>query len=185
MTLILIGKTASGKDTIVNELITKHNFKKLITFTTRPMRKNEKQDVTYHFISEMDFHQKVNDNFFAEWKSYETIEGTWYYGTALEDLESADDNTVIILTPDGYRDIVKKLSNKPKSVYIYANNTTIKERLVVRGDNKEEAQRRLEHDNADFKGIVNEVDKIFYNNNGTKIEDVVNNILKWLEKENK
>lgn len=162
-----------------------HGFKRLTTFTTRPMRNGEMQDITYHFISNEDFHEKVNDNFFAEWKSYDTEFGTWYYGTSLEDLEKADDNTIIILTPDGYRDIIKKLTNKPKSVYIYANNSTIKERLVARGDNKDEAQRRLEHDNADFKGIENEVDKIFYNNNGTKIEDVINNILKWLEKENK
>ena len=55
--------------------------------------------------------------------------------------------------------------------------------MVARGDNKNEAERRLEHDNADFKGVENEIDKIFYNNKGTKIEDVVNNILKWLKKE--
>ena len=181
--LVILGKTSSGKDRTVNELISKHNFSKLTTYTTRPMRPNEKQDVTYHFISEEEFLQKVDNDFFAEWKSYNTEFGVWYYGTALEDLENADDNTVIILTPDGYRDIVKKLSNKPKSIYIYANNTTIKERLVARGDNKNEAERRLEHDNADFKGVENEIDKIFYNNKGTKIEDVVNNILKWLKKE--
>lgn len=183
--IILIGKTASGKDTILNNLVAKHGFKKLITYTTRPMRQNEEKDVTYHFISEEDFHQRVDRGFFSEWKSYDTEFGTWYYGTALEDLDNADDNTVIILTPDGYRDIVKKLSNKPESVYIYANNSTIKERLVARGDNKDEAQRRLEHDNVDFKGIENEVDKIFYNNKGTNIDDVINNILNWLKKENK
>ena len=183
--LVILGKTSSGKDKTVNELISKHGFKKIINYTTRPMRPNEKQDVTYHFVSEEDFHKKVEDDFFAEWKSYDTEFGTWYYGTALEDLNNADDNAVIILTPDGYRDIIKKLSNKPKSVYIYANNSTIKERLVSRGDNKDEAQRRLEHDNIDFKGIENEVDKIFYNNKGTNIDDVINNILNWLEKENK
>ena len=50
--LILIGKTASGKDKTVNELVSKHGFKKVITYTTRPMRKGEKQDITYHFIPE-------------------------------------------------------------------------------------------------------------------------------------
>lgn len=183
--LVILGKTSSGKDKTVNELISKYGFNKLVTYTTRPIRKNEKQDITYHFISEEEFLQKVDNNFFAEWKSYNTEFGVWYYGTALEDLECTSDNTVIILTPDGYRDIIKKLSNKPKSVYIYANNPTIKERLVARGDNKDEAQRRLKHDNVDFKGIENEVDKIFYNNKGTNIDDVVNNILNWLEKENK
>lgn len=183
--LCIIGKTCSGKDSIVNKLIYEYNFLKLTTYTTRPMRDGEKQDVTYHFIDKSKFKRLVEQGFFAEWKNYETTEGVWYYGTALEDLENADDNTVIILTPDGYRDIINKLSNKPKSVYIYANNSTIKERLIARGDNKDEAQRRLEHDNVDFKGIENEVDKIFYNNKGTDIDDVVSNILKWLDKENK
>lgn len=144
------------------------------------MRKNEQQDITYHFISEDEFKQKVDNDFFAEWKSYNTESGEWYYGTALEDLENADDSTVVILTPNGYRDIINKLSDKSKSIYVYTNNKTIKNRLLKRGDDKNEAQRRLEHDNTDFKGIENEVDKIVYNNNEDNIYDVVDKILVWL-----
>lgn len=175
--VIILGKTCSGKDTIVNNLIDLHGFKKIVTSTTRPMRKGEKQDVTYHFISEEDFKQKINEEFFAEWKSYITADGVWYYGTALEDLKNGEYNSVIILTPDGYRDVVNKLSKKPIAIYIYANNATIKKRLLKRGDDKNEAQRRLEHDNEDFKGIENEVDRIVYNNDGEEIENVINKIL--------
>lgn len=178
--IIILGKTASGKDLTVKKLISLHNFSRLITYTSRPMRKGEKQDITYHYISEENFKQKIQDGFFAEWKSYETVDGVWYYGTALEDLENANDKTVIILTPDGYRDILSKLSEKPKSIYIYANNKTIQKRLVERGDNPKEAERRLEHDTIDFKGLENEVDKIFYNNDGTNINDVVDKILEFL-----
>ena len=177
----IIGKTASGKDKIVNELVSKHGFKKVITYTTRPMRKGEQQDITYHFISEEDFKQKINEGFFAEWKSYITADGVWYYGTALEDLKNGEYNSVIILTPDGYRDVVNKLSKKPIAIYIYANNTTIKKRLLKRGDNPNEAQRRLDHDNEDFKGIENEVDRIIYNNDGTNINEVVQKILDFVE----
>ena len=177
--ICILGKTASGKDTIVNRLISEHSYKKMITFTTRPMRQNEKQGVTYHFISEEDFLIKVNNGFFAEWKSYKTEFGVWYYGTSLEDLNNTKENTVIILTPDGYRDIIKKMNNKPKSIYINANDLTIKQRLIDRGDNKNEAQRRLEHDNIDFKDIENEVDLVLYNNQGTDIEDIVTQILKF------
>lgn len=179
--ITIMGKTSSGKDTVVNELISKYGFRKCVTYTTRPMRDGEKQDITYHFISEDDFKQKIREDFFAEYKSYNTEFGVWYYGVALEDIEKADEKTVIVLTPDGYRDIIKKIKNKPKSIYIYANNSTIKERLVNRGDDLKEAQRRLEHDNLDFKGIETEVDKIVYNNKGTNINDVVNKILKYLE----
>ena len=179
--IIIIGKTASGKDTIVNKLISLYGLKKVITYTTRSQRKGEQQDVTYHFISDEDFKQKINEGFFAEWKSYITADGVWYYGTALEDLKNGEYNSVIILTPDGYRDVVNKLSKKHIAIYIYANNTTIKKRLLKRGDDKNEAQRRLEHDNKDFKGIENEVDRIVYNNYGTNINEVVQKILDFVE----
>ena len=179
--ITIMGKTSSGKDTVVNELISKYGFRKCVTYTTRPMRDREKQDITYHFITEDDFKQKIRENFFAEYKSYDTELGIWYYGVALEDVENADDKTVIILTPDGYRDVIKKVKNKPKSIYIYANNSTIKERLINRGDDPKEAQRRLEHDNIDFKDVETEVDKIVYNNKGSNINDTVNKILKYLE----
>lgn len=178
--IVLIGKTASGKTLIREELI-RRGYSGIITYTSRPVRKGEKQDVTYHFISEEEFKQKIDDNFFAEYKTYDTVFGKWYYGSALEDLENAPEKSVIILTPDGYRDVVDKLSKKPISIYIYANNSTIKKRLKKRGDNKEEAQRRIEHDNEDFKDVENMVDKIVYNNDGTDINDVVDKILKYLE----
>lgn len=181
--IVIIGKTASGKTTIVDVLCKKYGMSDVVTYTTRPKRRGEKQGKTYHFISEEDFKNKVDDGFFAEWKTYNTEFGDWYYGSSLEDLENADDDTVIILTPDGYRDVVRRLQNKPKSIYIYANNATIKERLKKRGDNKEEAQRRVEHDNADFKGVENEVDVIFYNNSDTNIEELAEKIVTWIKKE--
>ena len=176
--LILIGKTSSGK-TLIKEKLIEKGFAGITTYTSRPMRKGEKQDVTYHFISDKDFKQKINEGFFAEWKSYITADGVWYYGTALEDLKNGEYNSVIILTPDGYRDVVNKLSENPTAIYVYANNSTIKKRLMMRGDNPNEAQRRLDHDNEDFKGIENEVDKIVYNNDGTNIDEVVQKILEF------
>ena len=74
---------------------------------------------------------------------------------------------------------MSKLSYKPFTIYIYANNPTIKKRLISRGDNKEEAERRLLQDNEDFKGVENEVDKIIFNNETDSIDEVVNKILKY------
>ena len=180
MVSILCGKTASGKSTIANKLVEEYGFNRVITYTTRPIRKGEKQDVDYHFINLEEFNKKVQNGFFAEWKSYSTIDGVWFYGTALEDLDNADDNTVIILTPNGYRDVVNKMKNKPKCIYIYANNETIKKRLIERGDDEKEACRRLEHDNEDFKDFEYEANKIFYNNDGTDINTVVERVLNFV-----
>ena len=146
-------------------------------YTTRPMRKGEKQDVTYHFISEDDFKEKIYETFFAEWKSYNTEFGTWYYGVSLDDILDADEKTVIILTPDGYDNIMKYLKTPHKSVYIYANSSAIQKRLMKRGDDKEEAKRRMAQDAIDFKDIERKVDKIFYNNMNSNIEDIIDKIL--------
>lgn len=177
--IILMGKTSSGKDTIMKELITSYGFSMIVRYTTRPIRDGEKDGHTYFFISEDDFKQKVESGFFAEWKEYDTVEGKWYYGTSEESLLNAGINSVVVLTPAGYRDVKDKLPKTVKVAYVYANNATIMERVISRGDNPKEAQRRLESDNVDFKGIEYEVDKIFYNNQNNDLTAVVENIVNW------
>lgn len=180
--LILIGKSASGKDTITNKLIKDYRFKKLITYTTRPMRKGEVEGVTYHYISDEDFLNKVNNGFFAEWKKYKTTQGVWYYGSAIEDYAKSDNNTVIILTPDGVRDI-KKLGFKDiKIFYIFSDKDTIKKRLSIRGDSSDEVIRRMEKDDEDFKDITNLVDETIINTFDSKISSVVNKIYSLYKK---
>ena len=181
--LVICGKTASGKDTVVKELVEKHGFHKIPTYTTRPKRKGEKDGITYYFISEEDFKQKVKDRFFTEWKVYNTKFGDWYYGSALEDLKNADDKSVIILTPQGFRDIEYNIRNQEIiPIYLYANNETIKKRLLKRGDNPDEAERRILHDNEDFKGFEKEVNRIVYNNYDDNIDIVINKILQVVKK---
>lgn len=179
MLVVLLGKTCSGKTTIAKELEMKHGFHRIITTTSRHMRKGEKQDVDYHFITEEEFLKRIKENYFIEYKSYNTPSGTWYYGTTRESLSDLEDNKnyVIVLTPDGYRNIDVPC----KSIYVYANNSTIINRLKKRKDKKDSPQRRLEHDNEDFRGVENTVDQIVYNNDGAAIKDVVNKILKYVE----
>lgn len=190
--IILIGKTCSGKDTILNKLVKNYGYSKLITYTTRSKRKGEVQDKTYHFISEEEFLSKIDSEFFLEYRKYETADGIWYYGSAKEDYEKADDKTVVILTPSGFSALKLwtsrnniKLDINP--LYIYANIQTIRDRLKKRGDKKEEAERRIKADNADFDGVLEMTDRIFYNNERDNVDDVVEAIHDYIEwrKDNK
>ena len=89
------------------------------------------------------------------------------------------------MTPQGYRDIKEKLDFKNiKVIYIYANDTTLKKRLLKRGDDVKEAERRLKHDRDDFKGFENEADRIIYNNYDSKIETIIEKILNVVEEHN-
>lgn len=164
--IILLGKSASGKDTVVNNLI--HNYygyEKIITWTTRPMRPGEKQDLTYHFTDDEDFEEKIEEGFFAEWKKYNSVFGTWYYGTAVQDITNNPNNKIIILTPSGYEDIKEYINDEEiLSVYLDSSLRTLYKRLKFRGDNPKEIKRRLLHDIKDFKGIKNKVNVVIKNN---------------------
>ncbi len=162
--IIIVGKSGSGKDSVVKKLTNFYDYKKIVTWTTRPMRPKEIQDVTYHFTDEETFEEKIEEGFFAEWKKYESIEGTWYYGTALLDLTTFNENKIIILTPDGYQDIKDIIGKDTLTVYLKSKNRILKSRLKKRGDNPKEIKRRLRHDKKDFKGIEKEVDVVIENN---------------------
>ena len=177
--IIIIGKASSGKDAVKNALIKNHNYHGITTYTTRPMRKGEIQDVTYHYISEEEFLEKIDNGFFAEWKSYNVEDKTWYYGSAKEDLINADDSTLVILTPDGVRD-VKKNGIDAKVIYLYANLHTIRKRLNIRNDINDKAEKRIQRDLKDFKDAEILADKIIYNNDGTNLDDVVKNIVEYV-----
>ena len=179
--LTISGKSASGKNFVARKL-EEYGYKTIVTYTTRPKRKGEKQDITYHFISDEEFNQKIDEGFFAEWKSYITNEGIWYYGSSLEDIENADNKSVIILTPQGYRDIKEKLPDKNIAcIYLYENIDTMKKRLSKRGDDPKEVERRIKSDLEDFKNFESESDKIVYNNDGTDIDEVIKKILDFVE----
>ena len=179
--IVLTGKSASGKNFAARKL-EEYGYKTIVTYTTRPKRKGEKQDITYHFISDEEFKQKIDEGFFAEWKSYITNEGVWYYGSSLEDIENADNKSVIILTPQGYRDIKEKLPDKNIAcIYLYENIDTMRKRLSKRGDDPKEVERRIKSDLEDFKNFESESDKIVYNNFDADIDEVIKKILEFVE----
>jgi hypothetical protein len=179
--LVLMGKSASGKTEVAQILVKKYDFHSVVTYTTRKPRAGEIPDVTYHYITVEDFKQKIKEGFFAEWKQYIVNNEIWYYGSAKEDLENADDNTVIILTPDGVRDI-KKNGVKATVVYLYANLSTIKKRLKVRNDKNDKANERIQRDLNDFKDAEILANKIVYNNDEMNIDNVAESVVEQYRK---
>ena len=56
--IVLVGESASGKSSIEKELIAL-GFNKIVTYTTRPMRKEDVDGETYHFITEEQFNDMI------------------------------------------------------------------------------------------------------------------------------
>ena len=158
--LVLTGKMCSGKDTIKKELV-KLGLKSVTAYTTRPMRDGEINGETYHFIPEKTFLQKIREGDFVECTYYNVANGdTWFYGSCGEDYL---DNGVIILNPNGLKDLIYLYGYNPIVFYIDAPDEIIEERLIKRGDNPDEAKRRLLADFIDFKDIGKMYDAKFLN----------------------
>lgn len=175
MLTVILGKTCSGKSTIVRKLCEKYNYNKILTYTTRPKREHEKDGIDYHFIDDETFYHFRDLGKFSEYKSYHVAGGhTWWYGSMLGDLDD-DKDYLIILTPQGLRDVQDELDSFA-SIYIYTNRDTMKKRLIKRGDDVNEASRRMMRDNEDFNGVENEVNRIVYNNADNDIYDVVDRV---------
>lgn len=163
--LLLCGKSCAGKDTMQKELI-KMGMKSIVSYTTRPPRENETDGVEYHFITKEEFLEKEKQGFFAETVYYDVATGErWYYGSAVEDLSN---DKVIIVNPHGLDQLRKIKSLNPIAFYITASEETIWNRLRERGDNAAEARRRLNADDEDFLGIIDNVDFSFSNDLGLK-----------------
>ena len=162
MIIVLVGKTASGKTTVANELCKNHGYKRIITYTTRPMRENEIQDVDYHFISDEQFNKMVENNEFTEYKRYNTAHGVWSYGSVVTyEQEISDDYYVIILTPQGLRDLSKKIS-RYIAFYLNVSLESQLERLKKRGDEEQQIIKRLINDAKDFENVLDIVDNGFF-----------------------
>ena len=179
--ILLVGKTAAGKDTIQKELI-KIGMNAVISYTTRPPRQGEVDGEAYHFITEEEFFEKEKQGFFAETVSYNVSgDRTWYYGSAVEDLT---DDKVMIANPHGLRQLRKIKSLNPIAFYIMADEETIWNRLRQRGDDSVEARRRLNADDIDFMGIDKDIDFAFRNDIGLKPDTLAEMILYTYKKVN-
>lgn len=180
--LVLMGEMAVGKDAIKKELI-QLGMENVITTTTRPMRNGEKQDISYHFVSEDYFLEMNKQGLLAESTVYDTVYGKWYYGSQHKDLENHR-NKVIILNPDGVKTLKNKIiMEKWTVIRIACPIEIIKERLKFRGDNPKEIKRRLEADALKFQSIENFIDCSVINDGSKTPKELAKEIKTLYEKE--
>ena len=165
-----MGRSNTGK-TAVAKAIESLGFKRIITYTDRIMRQGETNHVDYHFLQKDDFTKKLEEGFFAEWKSYSTELGEFRYGTSKESLLNGGDS-VIVLTPSGVKDILSNGIHNITVVLIDADDEVIKARQSARGDDPKEAERRFVQDIIDFKDMEDYADFIIMNNGEFTPEEI-------------
>lgn len=89
----LMGKSASGKDTMYNNLITDKelNLRPYVGYTTRPVRAGEQEGVEYHFSTTDRMREFEAAGRLIEKRVYHTVYGDWYYFSV--DTDEVDLNT--------------------------------------------------------------------------------------------
>ena len=152
--IILIGPSASGKTEVAKELVRKYGYHKVITYTTRSMRVNEKDGIDYHFISLISFSQKIEEGFFFEHVFYNGN----FYGTARADL---DDKSVVILEPKGFLAYEDKSAKNIVSFFLDSTEEKRRLRMKERKDDEMKIEERILNDRKTFAtDSVKDVDYI-------------------------
>lgn len=84
---MIMGKSATGKDTIYARLMKRRDLKlkKIVPYTTRPMREGETDGVTYHFCSDQKLAELTEAGKVVEKRTYQTVYGPWNYFTVDDD----------------------------------------------------------------------------------------------------
>ena len=108
--IVISGPSGSGKSTLIGKLMKKHPEIIFSTsHTTRPNRMKEVNGRDYHFISQQEFLDMVENDEFVEWAD---VYGN-YYGTSYREIESKSKiggDTILALDIDvqGARKIKEK-----------------------------------------------------------------------------
>lgn len=102
----IMGKSSAGKDTIYSELIRREDLhlKRVITYTTRPIRDSEQHGREYYFVDESTAEELDRQGKIIEKRVYYTVHGAWRYFTA-DDLNLEESDYLGIGTLESYAKI--------------------------------------------------------------------------------
>ena len=101
----IMGKSASGKDTIYQTLMQdkEFDFHTVVPYTTRPMRSHEINGKDYFFTDEAGLEKIRQEGRLIELRSYNTAHGIWNYFTVDDgQLDLAHFNYLLIGTLESY-----------------------------------------------------------------------------------
>lgn len=188
----IMGKSATGKDTIYERLLRDEDLqlKRIIPYTTRPIRDHEEDGREYHFVTEEDVLELRNKGLIVEMREYQTVYGPWKYFTVNDgNIELDKENYSLIGTVEGYvmvRDYFG--ADKVVPIYVEVEDGDRLLRAIAREKKQdipkyEEMCRRFLADAKDFSeenikaaGIT----RRFYNAN---LQETIQEIKNFIQKE--
>ncbi|MDD5415902.1 MAG: hypothetical protein PHE48_02750 [Candidatus Daviesbacteria bacterium] len=189
--VVLTGKTASGKDTVMAKLLSRFpGFERVITTTSRHLRPGEKNGVDYNFISEPDFREKIDKGDFIEYVEY----GGNLYGTEKSQItNNLHKNLIWRIDPsragqirkfikDSFEpNLAEDLLKKVKVIYLTVNDDVVLTRLKKRGLREEEIAKRMSEDAKFWQEFKDSYDFVVENIPG-KLDEAVSRVCNLIRK---
>lgn len=178
--IVVSGPSGAGKDTICHKLIKENsNIWMSVSMTTRKPRPLEKDGVDYFFVSSEEFENKINDNTFLEYASYNDN----YYGTPKDKVEeklNEGKDVILVIDINGAINIKKII---PSALFIFImppDMETLKNRLIGR---KTESKDKVVQRFINAYNEVNNYKKYNYVVVNDKVEDAVNKVKSIIQSE--
>lgn len=178
--IVVSGPSGAGKDTICQKLIKENsNIWMSVSMTTRKPRPLEKDGVDYFFVSSEEFENKINDNTFLEYASYNDN----YYGTPKDKVEeklNEGKDVILVIDINGVINIKKII---PSALFIFImppDMETLKNRLIGR---KTESKDKVVQRFITAYNEVNNYKKYNYVVVNDKVEDAVNKVKSIIQSE--
>jgi len=188
--IVLMGKSASGKDTIYKLLKDDKslNLKQLVPYTTRPMRAGEVEGEAYHFVTETQFKELLQKGRVIEHRSYNTVHGLWrYFTVADEQIDLNKDSYLLIATLEAYVSVLSYFgADKVVPILVTLDDGVRLERALSRErqqDNPkyEEMCRRFLADSEDYseeKIQMAGITRFFENNSAVEVAEEISSYIK-------
>lgn len=155
----LLGKSATGKDTLYKEILKRRPKLRTVTmYTTRPIREGETDGVEYFFTGREELERQLASGKVIESRTYQTIAGPWTYYTVDDgQFDVADDESCLMIgTLESYEKMCTYFeAGKMVPVYIEVPDGIRLLRAVKREENQKkpnyrEVCRRYLADEKDF-----------------------------------
>ena len=182
----IMGKSATGKDTVYKELLVRRpDLKTIVPYTTRPIREGEINGVEYHFTTNEKLEELKKTGKVIELRKYQTVMGPWNYFT-MDDGQfdmDGDKDHLMIGTLESYEKMCLYFGREVLiPVYIEIPDGIRLHRAVAREDsqkkpNYREVCRRYLADEKDFSEEKLERLNIHKRFKNLELEQCLNEIL--------
>ena len=176
--------SGAGKSSLIDAVLAKANQSRLplelsVSYTTRSPRKGESNGNQYFFISEEEFIEKKNSNFFLE---HAKVHDNWY-GTSIDFVQSklsSGVNLILEIDVQGFRQI-NDLSFSYDSIFILPPSMhSLEERIKSRGDEDLESINLRLRNAKDELTYANEYKHIIINDS---FDDAENELFRIIAQE--